>query len=311
MPQTISTEYLTQLFNAIKEQHQTGLLRVEQVGRSANGLGEIYFEGGRILSVCVGEERGQPALKRISEWERAIYTFQRLDKEPQSHQSTSLPETRHPEQAQESTEPRSSALALLLQQRATSHATSQTNNVTRLSRPFPAKKLQGTSSSFVTETSRLSLDGQLRESAPLTRITTALPPTQMSQQLILRGETLEEYRPATSTGMSPVNQRWTTHLNPEAKTREMPRKPPATPRLAPPSGDEAQPDKLAIFKARVTVTSTQAMQGMERRERIVFVLLDGRRTIQHIANLLHQSENEVGQVLLKLTKTGFAEYVRG
>lgn len=307
MPQTVSTEYLTQLFNAIKEQHQTGLLRVEQIGRRINGLGEIYFEGGRILNVHVGDERGEPALKRISEWEHAIYTFQRLDKAPQGHQSTSLPESRQLEQAQESTEPRLSALALLLQQRATS----QVNNVTHLSRPFPTKKLQGTSSPFVTETSRLSSDEQLRESAPLTRITTALPPIRISQQLILRGETLEEYRPTTSTSISPASQRWTTHLNPESQTREMPQKPPATPRLTPLSGDEAQPGKLAIFKARVTVTSTQVMQDMGRRERIVFVLLDGRRTIEHIANLLHQSENEVGQVLRKLTKMGFAEYITG
>ncbi|MGH2508844.1 MAG: hypothetical protein ACRDHZ_15775, partial [Ktedonobacteraceae bacterium] len=65
------------------------------------------------------------------------------------------------------------------------------------------------------------------------------------------------------------------------------------------------------FKAKVTITSMQTMQKMERRERIVFVLLDGRRTLQHIATLLHQTESEVSHILHKLVTIGFAEYVQG
>ncbi len=307
MPQTISTEYLTQLFNAIHEQRQTGLLRVEQVGRGVNKLGEIYFESGRIFNARVGDERGKSALKRISEWEHAIYTFQRIDKPPQSH---NLPEVKQYVEAQEneSIEPRVSALALLLQR----PAASQMHSVTRSSRPFPTKKLQYVPSTFVTETPQIPSDEQPLEPAPLTRIKTALPPARMSQQLILRGETLEAYVPAPPASMSPASQRWTTHLHAEAKTRGMPRKSPATPRPNSQSWENgAQPGRVAIFKTRITITSTQAMQSMERRERIVFVLLDGKRTVQHIAHLLHQSESEVGHVLLKLVKMGFAEYVKG
>jgi hypothetical protein len=50
---------------------------------------------------------------------------------------------------------------------------------------------------------------------------------------------------------------------------------------------------------------------MERRARIVFILLDGRRTIQDIARLTHQAEYEVEQILIDLTKRGYTHYLCG
>ena len=59
------------------------------------------------------------------------------------------------------------------------------------------------------------------------------------------------------------------------------------------------------------IATAQAIQRMERRERIVFILLDGRRTIQDIARLTHQAEYDVEQILVYLTRTGYTQYVRG
>lgn len=59
------------------------------------------------------------------------------------------------------------------------------------------------------------------------------------------------------------------------------------------------------------IATTQVIQQMERRERIIFILLDGRRTIQDIARLTHQPEYDVEQTLVRLTRVGFTQYIRG
>jgi hypothetical protein len=48
---------------------------------------------------------------------------------------------------------------------------------------------------------------------------------------------------------------------------------------------------------------------MNRRERIVYVLLDGYRSVENIARLTHRSESEVEQILVDLTHRGCVEYV--
>jgi hypothetical protein len=180
-----------------------------------------------------------------------------------------------------------------------------------LSHALPTENVQAALSASVIKTLQSTLENQQYESSAFTRIKTALPPTHMAQPLILRGETLEEYVPTPPARMSPASQRWTTHQDAALHQTVFTNKPPVTPRLDPLLSDEALPGQQAIFRAKVTITSTQTMHSMERRERIVFVLLDGRRTLQHIAYLLHQTEREVGHILLKLTRIGFAEYVTG
>jgi predicted ArsR family transcriptional regulator len=59
------------------------------------------------------------------------------------------------------------------------------------------------------------------------------------------------------------------------------------------------------------VTTARAIECMQRRERIVFILLDGRRTIQDIARLIHQPEAEVEQILVQLTNSGYIQYIQG
>ncbi|MEO7020136.1 MAG: DUF4388 domain-containing protein [Ktedonobacteraceae bacterium] len=299
MPQTVFTESLMQLIQAIQQQQQTGLLRIEQVGRGTNLQGEIYFEGGRMFNARVGDERGNAALQQISAWEHVIYTFQIIHKPLKSSMPVSA-------DAREFTEGREPQMRLL-----PSPATPQTHHLVRSPRPFPTNNSLAESSALAAETPRPTPNAQPFEPAPLTYIKATVIPSRMSQSFVLRGDTLEEYVPVPPIRMSPASQRWTTHQNPETQPAAIPRKPPVTPRLDPAPEDVSLPGPLAIFQAKITITSTQAMQSMERRERIVFVLLDGRRTVQHITNLLHQAESDVGHVLLKLTKLGFVEYVKG
>lgn len=65
----------------------------------------------------------------------------------------------------------------------------------------------------------------------------------------------------------------------------------------------------AVFRGYAQMMPVGALQTMERRERIVLLLLNGKRTIQEIAYLVHRSELEVARSLMKLTKQGLAEYI--
>jgi len=53
------------------------------------------------------------------------------------------------------------------------------------------------------------------------------------------------------------------------------------------------------------------MYRLERRERIIFALLDGRRTLKDIARLTHQTDVAVARVLAKLLAHGYIEHLQG
>lgn len=65
----------------------------------------------------------------------------------------------------------------------------------------------------------------------------------------------------------------------------------------------------AVFRARATAVVAQALTKMERRDRIVLILLDGQRTIDDVMHLLHRTEAEVAQVLVRLLKSGHIDFM--
>ena len=65
----------------------------------------------------------------------------------------------------------------------------------------------------------------------------------------------------------------------------------------------------AVFQARATAVAVQALAQMERRDRIVLILLDGQRTIDDVMRLLHRTEGEVAQVLVRLLKSGHIDFM--
>ncbi len=64
----------------------------------------------------------------------------------------------------------------------------------------------------------------------------------------------------------------------------------------------------AIFRALPIATMSQTMERMQRRERIVLILLDGKRTIRDVARLVHRSELDVARTVVHLLKSGYIEY---
>ncbi len=63
----------------------------------------------------------------------------------------------------------------------------------------------------------------------------------------------------------------------------------------------------AVFQARAI--ATQALTQMERRDRLVLILLDGQRTIDDVMRLLHRTEGEVAQVLVRLLNSGHIDFM--
>lgn len=281
MPQTVSTEYLTQLVAIIKQQQQTGLLRIEQIGQGTNEQGEIYFEDGRMFYATVGNEHGRPALQHISEWAHVIYAFQPLNK----------PLRRSGPLVKEGTQPRERDARELPSRASVSQGRSAVSGLhPRLTKPVHVE-----TSAYVAAPARPLRETQQLEASQIMPLqASSVPPASLSQSSVLRMGALGIY--ASEMGMSQHG------LLQQPAEREHLESWPA---------HEPLPGRLAIFQTRVRITSPQDMQKLERRARLVFVLLDGRRTVQHIAYLLHQTEEEVGQIVLKLMKMNLIEYVEG
>ena len=65
----------------------------------------------------------------------------------------------------------------------------------------------------------------------------------------------------------------------------------------------------AVFRTLPYVTTPAILLRLERRDRIVLLLLDGKRTLQDVARLVHRSELDIAQVLARMLKRGYIEYL--
>ena len=63
----------------------------------------------------------------------------------------------------------------------------------------------------------------------------------------------------------------------------------------------------AVFHIQPAAATKQVMSQMERQDRIIFMLLDGKRTVRDLAHLLHRSELAVASALARLLKKGYIE----
>jgi hypothetical protein len=71
----------------------------------------------------------------------------------------------------------------------------------------------------------------------------------------------------------------------------------------------AQQGVNAVFKALPWATDQRVISQIERRDRVVFLLLDGRRSIHHIAHLVHRNELDIARTIVRLLKSGYIEPV--
>ena len=65
----------------------------------------------------------------------------------------------------------------------------------------------------------------------------------------------------------------------------------------------------AVFCLNQSRVTHEALHQIERRDRAVLILQDGRRTLRDVARLLHRSDTDVAQVIVRLLKQGYVEYI--
>lgn len=298
MAQIISAEPLAQMIRSITLQKRTGMLRVEQLGERSAERGEIYFENGSLIRVRTEREQGKAALQRIGEWKQITCTFQGMSRpyhatmplaasapaqelKVENPQPRPLPQTDRlesmPALMDKETEPRKSVAHQPL-----SGGEPRTH-------PLNERR------------AKIALSAKARSSI------SSVPTDPGAQPLVVHGTRLENYTPAQVATPTRAVQRWTTHVISEIEMLPAQRNLPPMPYV----DEKSPPGRMAIFGVRSAVSAAQAIGQMERHARVVFILLDGRRTIQHIARLTHQTEYEVEHILVDLTQRGYTYYVSG
>jgi hypothetical protein len=317
MPQIISGEPLAQMVRSITLQKRTGVLQVEQLGERSAERGEIYFENGSLMRARTEREAGKAALRRISEWKQITCAFQSASR---SYPTTTLV-------ASPSQEPHA--------ERPQAHMPLQTDRLARMPELKDTESRPGLASQPLLAQERRtrplnSRQAEIALSASARPSMSSAPSTAANQPLVLHGTRLEAYTPAQPAMPSRSVQRWTTHQLSELETlpvlpRPAPiprvdplptdavlpllRRPELAPRVDPLPADAVPPGRMAIFIACPTVSTAQAIQQMGRHARIAFILLDGRRTIQDIARLTHQTESDVEQIMINLMQHGYTQLV--
>lgn len=139
------------------------------------------------------------------------------------------------------------------------------------------------------------------------------PPSQSTQARTMRSIELEETRQTPAIGMPAIPK----------SLRRIPIQVPSstTPPVRPPGPSQAilpqqsesstQPGTGAIFRALPLAKQSSIINQMDRKDRLVFLLLDGRRTLRIIRHLVNRSDAEVAQTLVRLFKQGYIEYIQG
>ena len=86
---------------------------------------------------------------------------------------------------------------------------------------------------------------------------------------------------------------------------------PPLPQLPQTQRGNTQPGMNAIFRALPLASVPKIINQMDRKDRIVFLLLDGRRTLNAIKHMVHRSELDIAHTLVRLLKQGYIEYIQG
>ncbi len=84
---------------------------------------------------------------------------------------------------------------------------------------------------------------------------------------------------------------------------------PSSPQLHTNIEEMAKSGVHAVFQARPVAITQTVLSQMDRRDRVVLILLDGKRTLQDVARLTHRSELDVAHTLVRFLKRGYVEFL--
>lgn len=147
---------------------------------------------------------------------------------------------------------------------------------------------------------RTAVPGSINAAAGRGRNTDPLPPVPMP--------------PIVPNSRLEISEQMTARLPQAAQPGRSARPAPAlttahTEQMTEGAKEMAQQGVNATFKAVLWATDPKVINQIERRDRVVFLLLDGNRTIHNIARLVHRNELDVARTIVHLLKQGYIIHI--
>jgi|SRR5579859_2293738 len=271
----IFTERLAHILQSIALQQQTGRLSIENVGEQQSEKGEIFFVHGDTVFAHTEHESGEAALYRMMNWREVHYSFFEGLRAP-----TQMNQQKRIVQSPRQTRP---LLPIELEQ----------------TRPIPAMHI--TASPI-----------ELEAAGSTPAIGMPAIPKSVRPSPITPGYRAprQDYHNSSIPQVGGPNS-----LQPHSYSLPAPKDPHdfATPLPSARSQLEegivemSQHGDSAVFRTLPQATKQHVINSMERRERIVFLLLDGKRTLRDVAHLVHRSEMDIAHITAHLLKQGYIE----
>lgn len=283
----ISTERLVNILQSIALKQQTGCLSIvrepaqERKREHTQGVekGNIFFERGDTVFALTGQESGETALFRMLKWKLASYTFtEGVRYTPERPSTGGLSEQ----------VPQAQALYKFDIRRLSSIKAAE-------NRQTPPIGMSALPKALPDPLPIELVDTQLLPAINLTAIPVPIPPD------VALPET-----PAVQTAVfSQQNTR---------ETRETGKHEQVIPCGHDESGESQASYAIpmgvtAVFRALPYATTPIMLNRMERRERVVLLLLNGKRTVRDVAGLVHYSEVDVARTLVRLLKQRYIAYI--
>lgn len=285
----ISTERLVNVLQNIALKQRTGCLNVEREPGQTQGdtqeaeKGSIFFERGETVFALTGQESGETALFRMLKWKHVSYTFtEGMRYISEQHASDSL-------------------LRQAVQSSSVSHPpqTAKSLDILRLSSIKAAEGRQTPPIGIpvIPETMQArKMAVEMVETHLLPAINLASIPSPIPPEMALPGT------PSAQCAMFAQRDTRDTGKYEQITQGE---------RADHEGFDDytVQMGITSIFRSLPHATTPIILSRLERRERIVLLLLNGKRSLRDVAILVHHSEVDVARTLVRLLKQGYIEYI--
>jgi Domain of unknown function (DUF4388) len=276
----IFTERLVHILPGIALQQQTGRLSIENVGEQQREKGEIFFVHGDTVFAHTEHESGEAALYQMMNWREVHYSFFEGVRAPAGvHQRNRI--VRRPRQ----TRP---LLPIELEQTRPMAAVH-----------IPAGPLEPEATGSTPAVGMPVIPKSARPS-PIT-------PGYLSPRQDSHHGSLPSSRTGCPTSLHSHLYSLPASIDPALHDFATPL-PSPRPQLVESAAEMSQYGAFAVFRALPLATRQHVINSMERRVRVVFLLLDGRRTLRDVARLVHRSEWDIAHNIAHLLKQGYIEY---
>jgi hypothetical protein len=277
----ISTERLVNVLQSIALKQRTGCLTVVREHQQTQGAekGNIFFERGDTVFALTGQEFGETALYRILNWKHVAYTFIEGMRYIPDRQITG---------------------DLIFRASRTSSATqtSQAPHTLDILRLSSIKAAEGRQTPPIgipalPKTTSGQLPVEMVETQLLPVMSLAEIPVPTPPEMALPGTTAVQSS-TDSQRDTGKHERATQCQRENLESHEYPTVPLGV---------------TSIFRALPCATTPLVLSRLERRERVVLLLLNGKRTLHDVVMLVHHSEVDVARTLVRLLRQGYIEYI--